>query len=424
MFHLTISLFGEDTTYLPAIDSFNAYKMGEQKYSNFNVFDLGITNTNDHIISKNSGSGEKHQDDKPQPVWNNSICIDSYNDYYFTKNFSFLSSLNFFYLGNSVYNETIDKTVPANNYLTITEARLRYNDSYNNTYTVGILPMFKGIAYKYDTFDFTRNDGSHYMSSLILQGGSITHKFDGDNPLFITLGFGYYEKIHINNIELHNKRLRGSDGSFLYVKKIFNIDEYSKLIYHGEITKINYRYDGTKGFDQILTGNTLTYMDESNTVWGFWGHQRGEGDNTFLIREALNIPSSVPDQALYTNTPNTFVGPYTTTGDAIALGYKRSFDIGTTENFILGEYYKTFGEWVTPNSGEPFSIYGLGRLGTQYKISIGHFFDSNLLFRLSYIDLHLEKDYKDGGSMKQMDIMNAGLKDRSQQYVFSIQYLF
>lgn len=421
---LVSSLYSDDTTYLPNLDNYNIHKTDETKFENFNVIDFSLINTLDHLIAKNNGIGGNHSDDKPQPQENSITTIDSYNDYHFTDKLAFLSSINYFNVQKPVYNETIDANILVRNAITITEARFRYSDNYNNTYTVGILPMFKGIAYKYDSFDFTRNDGSHYISGLILQGGSITHKFGETNPLFITAGYGYYEKIHINDIELHNKKLRGSDGLFIYAKKIYNIDEYSKLTYHGEVTKINYKYDGTLGYSQILYGNTLSYLDESNTAWCFWGHQNGKGDNTFLVRNALNIPNNIPDQALYTNNQTTFVGPYSTTGDAIALGYKRSFDIGTTENYILGEYYRTFGEWVTPNYGEPFSNYGLGRLGTQYKISAGHFYNSNLLFKFSYVDLHLEKDYKDGGSMKQMNISNAGIKDRSEQYIFSIQYLF
>ena len=92
-------LLAEDTTYLPNIDSFNAYKTREQKYSNFNVIEFDIINTNDSIIEKNSNNPGNHKNQNPSelinPTWNNSICIDSYNDYYFTDNFSFLSSINF-----------------------------------------------------------------------------------------------------------------------------------------------------------------------------------------------------------------------------------------------------------------------------------------------------------------------------------------
>ncbi len=411
-------LFGEDTTYLPKVDNYSLTKTNEEHYKNFNIIDLGYSYSVNHLID-NKG------DDKPLATQTNlTTSIDSYNDYYFNDQLSLLTSLNYFNIENPVFNETADKNIKVRNALTITEFRLRYMDDYSNTYTIGILPMFKGIAYKYDSFDFTRNDGSHYISGLILQGVEYTHKFGENDPLYIALGYGYYEKIHINNIELHNKLIRGSDGKFLYIKKIINFKDLSKLEYYGEFSQINFKYRGTLGYEQNLIGNTLSYIDDSNTIWGFWGHQNGKGDNTFLVRDALNIPSSIPDQYLYTNTPTSFVGPYKTTGDSIALGYKRSFDIGRTENFILGEYYQTFGEWVTPNYGEPFSNYGLGRLGKQYKLSLGHFCSSNLLMKFTYYDLHQDKDYKEGGSMKQNDIQLSGTKDRNQQYLFNIQYLF
>lgn len=389
-----------------------------ESYSNFNILDFS------YIVSEKNQIVENTKDIDTR---NFGVSFDTYNDYHWRTSFgsiSILTSLNFTTYSNSFYNETIDNTITLKNELTVTEARLKYSDNYNNAYTIGILPMFRGVTYKYDNFDFTRNDGSQYISGLILQGVEYTHRFGNTDPLFISLGYGYYEKFHVNSIELHTKQMRGSDGSFLYVKKIKQLDEYSNLEYNGEITKINYVYDGILGYEQYLMGNTLTYFDEANTIWGYLGLQTGEGDNTPLVRKYAKVPGNVPDWALHQQTQSTYIGEYKTNGGNFALGYKRSFDIADTENFILFEYYKTFGEWVSPNLGTPFSAYGLGNLGTQYKVSAGSLIDNNILFKVTYLDFHYDGNHQYGGSMKQNDIYINGTKDREQQIIVNLEFLF
>lgn len=412
---LPLSALNETDCFLQYPDT-KVRKQFNENYFNFNVLDLSIISSNKNQFLNNEPK------DKDYLIYG--LSFDTYNDYHFGNNFSIHTSLNFTTFSKSFYNETIDNKLELKNELTITEARLKYIDDYNNVYTVGILPMFRGITYKYDNFDFTRNDGSQYITGLILQGFSITHRFGNDDPLFLSYGYGWYEKIHINNIELHTKQMRGSNGQFLYAKKLKKIDEYSRIEYNGELTKINYLYNGELGYEQILTGHTLTYFDDSNTIWGYIGYQWGKGDNTNLVRKQLHIPNSIPDSYFQTNTKDTFIGPYKIEGGNLAVGYKRSFDIGKTENFILGEYYQTFGEWVSPNIGTPFSAYGLGNLGYQYKLSYGHFVNKNFLTKLTYYDTHYTSNHMYGGSMKQIDVNINGTKDREQQIIVNIEFLF
>jgi hypothetical protein len=385
-------------------------------YKNFNLLDI---KTIYHENNNNEGY--------PKTATMFGYTFDTYNDFYLSDNYVFYSNLNLSDLNKPIYNTVKNNTIIIDNEITITEARLKY--FYNKQYSIsiGIIPLFRGLTYKYDSFNFNRNDGSSYISGLILQGIEGIYK-NCKHKFYITIGHGYYEKYKINDIELHNDKVKGSDGSYIFLKKKdeFNLfgEKYS-FEYDFELSKVNYKYDRVLGYQQYLLGNNFAIENESQLFWLFHGYQKGEGSNYNLYRNAVNLPIYIPNSMITTNTNNVFIGDYKTSGSNLAIGYKYSFDLFQKENFTLFEYYKTFGNWVSPIYGEPFSEYGLGRLGNQKKFVYGYFYNPKLLIKGTYLDTTYDKTYKLGGSMVQTDISNfPNLKTKEQNFILSIQYLF
>lgn len=391
-------------------------------FISINLFCFEFENTNLLQVDKSIVYNEYSKSDNVTKTTVDRVSFDTYNDLYFD-NFYIKTGVNY-YQYNDVYNTMSDSQVKADSHVTLTEATLNIEDD-KNTLTVGIVPLYNGTINKFQSLDFSKSDSLPYLYNSIVQGVFYTRN---EEDLRITLGRAYYEKFTVNEIKMYDKMdagTRGSDSNYVFINYSNNENQ---IIFN--YSKTNWKYFEEDLYKQNLFG--LTYIRDElkhngNLFYTGIGYQKGQGNNYPIVKDLfLSLGNNTDYTNNVLNTQDMYVGDFKTSGYFYVAGFRKEFDIYTKEHFLLFEYFKTYSNWLSQNSGEPLNFWGTGRLGRQSRVVFGHYINSNLLLKAMYCKMNAELDYKDGGSAVTQNIdsfSNNRVKD-FESYSFGLAYKF
>ena len=315
------------------------------------------------------------------------ISFDTFNDMSFN-DITVKSDISYYNFDTS-YEHSRNKFIQSDGYFELSELTFNYYNG-SNTYTVGILPLKDGAFSEYAFLGNKKSDALFTLYNITTQGIFITHRHNNHK---ITLGYGERDMIDTGEYR-YNDTKKNSDMVYIFFNNIISDKEKIVINYShsNEILGANNPYTNKETISELgtsdLFGLGYSYDDRDtsgNLFYSIVGISHNDWDSTALS------PIGVP----FSNEAYHF-GKSSHTGKSILLGYKYNFynSFIKRESNFGAEIFKTEKYWMSFNSGQPYSAYGYGKLGTNYHIYTGIEITPQILVKLRYCESDIDYSKK------------------------------
>ena len=290
---------------------------------------------------------------------------------------------------------------------------------------IGILPFSNSSTSKFHD-DYTRDgEGINLLNDNGLTAIYALYEEGGSRTIF---GVGSIDSIlPIGN---YNEKTWRDDTLTGFIINTYNNNKYELI---SELVYTDMKYMGEDAVKIYLGGISLSWDDSEESGLSLYGAAGVSifDNNSKELKETILKNHNIPEELLELYPSNFSFENKKYYGASILLGVRQDFDILNQEFFINGEWFHTFGDWVSCNFG---NMYG-GVIGTQmynirddsYYLNLGYNINKDMQIRISYSYLEFNEIGKVGTLANTLPIEEYALGEQKKDMdiiTFSFTYKF